>query len=124
MPVSAPPPSSQQSSLDKTSVIRITVADLKCRDVINRGGLEDKPRNSIFNTVFAGLVNPIVKDEFKVQDIDVLQCLDGFNIVLGHNLDIIYVSENVSDFIGLTQVSLDMKISGMFIFCSQNVNCV
>ena len=75
---------------------------------------------------FAGLVNPIVKDEFKVQDIDVLQCLDGFNIVLGHNLDIIYVSENVSDFIGLTQVSvsLDMKISGMFIFCSQNVNCV
>ena len=105
MPVSALPPSSQQSSLDKTSVIRITVADLKCRDVINRGGLEDKPRNSICVTqFFAGLVNPIVKDEFKVQDIDALQCLDGFNIVLGHNLDIIYVSENVSDFIGLTQV--------------------
>lgn len=89
LPVSAPPPSSQQSSLDKTSVIRITVADLKCRDVINRG-----------------LMKPVVKDEFKVQDIDALQCLDGFNIVLGQNLDIIYVSENVSDFIGLTQVEL------------------
>lgn len=55
-------------------------------------------------------MNPIVKDEFKVQDIDALQCLDGFNIVLGHNLDIIYVSENVSDFIGLTQVTLDINI--------------
>ena len=50
-------------------------------------------------------MKPVVKDEFKVQDIDALQCLDGFNIVLGQNLDIIYVSENVSDFIGLTQVS-------------------
>ena len=56
--------------------------------------------------LITGLVNPIVKDEFKVQDVDTLQCLDGFNVVLGHNLDIIYVSENVSDFIGLTQVSL------------------
>lgn len=52
LPVSAPPPSSQQSSLDKTSVIRITVADLKCRDVINRGALEDDPKNSIFKTFF------------------------------------------------------------------------
>ena len=50
-------------------------------------------------------MKPVVKDEFKVQDIDALQCLDGFSIVLGQNLDIIYVSENVSDFIGLTQVS-------------------
>ena len=48
LPVSAPPPSSQQTSLDKTSVIRITVADLKCRDVINRGALEEDPRNSMY----------------------------------------------------------------------------
>ena len=56
-------------------------------------------------------MKPVVKEEFKVQDIDTLQCLDGFNIVLGQNLDIIYVSENVSDFIGLTQVSLDTYFS-------------
>ena len=63
-------------------------------------------------------MKPVVKDEFKVQDIDALQCLDGFNIVLGQNLDIIYVSENVSDFIGLTQVSLDIHISVIHIFFS------
>ena len=63
-------------------------------------------------------MKPVVKDEFKVQDIDALQCLDGFNIVLGQNLDIIYVSENVSDFIGLTQVSLDIHISVIRIFFS------
>ena len=63
-------------------------------------------------------MNPVVKEEFKVQDIDTLQCLDGFNIVLGQNLDIIYVSENVSDFIGLTQV----RITVMLIFLSQDVN--
>ena len=63
-------------------------------------------------------MKPVVKDEFIVQDIDALQCLDGFNIVLGQNLDIIYVSENVSDFIGLTQVSLDIHISVIRIFFS------
>ena len=67
-------------------------------------------------------MKPIVKEEFKVQDIDTLQCLDGFNIVLGQNLDIIYVSENVSDFIGLTQVSLDNYISATLIFLSLDVN--
>ena len=66
-------------------------------------------------------MKPIVKEEFKVQDIDTLQCLDGFNIVLGQNLDIIYVSENVSDFIGLTQVSLDNYISATLIFLSLDV---
>ncbi len=50
-----------------------------------------------------------MKNEFKAQDIDALQCLDGFTIVLGHDLDIIYVSETVSDFIGLTQVSSDAE---------------
>ena len=50
LPVSSPPPSSQQSSLDKTSVIRITVADLKCRDIISRGRLEDKLKNFVINT--------------------------------------------------------------------------
>ena len=67
-------------------------------------------------------MKPVMKDEFKVQDIDALQCLDGFNIVLGQNLDIIYVSENVSDFIGLTQVSLDDHISVIRIFFSQDFN--
>ena len=65
-------------------------------------------------------MNPVVKEEFKVQDIDTLQCLDGFNIVLGQNLDIIYVSENVSDFIGLTQV----RITVMLIFRGHNLHAL
>ena len=86
LPISTPPPSSQQATLDKTSVIRLSVANLKCRDVIDRA-----------------LKNPMIKDELK-HEVDLLACLDGFNIVLGNNLDIIYVSENVNNFIGLTQV--------------------
>ena len=31
-------------------------------------------------------MKPVMKDEFKVQDIDALQCLDGFNIVLAKTL--------------------------------------
>ena len=37
-------------------------------------------------------------------DLDILSCVDGFILVLGRNLDIIYVSENVTHYIGLTQV--------------------
>ena len=88
MPISTPPPTSQQTTLDKTSVIRLSVANLKCRDVITRV-----------------LRNPVIKDELKYE-VDLLSCLDGFNIVLGSNLDIVYVSENVNNFIGLTQVNI------------------
>ena len=91
MPVSAPPPSSQQSSLDKTSVIRLSVANLKIRDVLARG-----------------LSKPVVKDETKgdtLAEVDTLACMEGFSVVLGANLDIIYVSENVTNYIGLSQVT-------------------
>ena len=89
MPVSAPPPTSQQSSLDKTSVIRLSVANLKIRDVLSR------------------CITPVVKDEVSPDmDLDLLSCVEGFSIVLGSNLDIIYVSENVTHYIGLSQVEL------------------
>ena len=89
LPVSAPPPTSQQSSLDKTSVIRLSVANLKIRDVLSR------------------CITPVVKDEVSPDmDLDLLSCIEAFSIVLGSNLDIIYVSENVSHYIGLSQVEL------------------
>ena len=37
-------------------------------------------------------------------DLDIFSCLDAFTLVLGSNRDIIFVSENVSNYIGLTQV--------------------
>ena len=52
----------------------------------------------------AGLDNPFLRDGFKISDTEFLLCLDGFNIVFGQNMDIIHVSENVTNFIGLSQV--------------------
>jgi len=88
LPDWTPPPSSQQTTLDKTSIIRLSVANLKCQDVIKRG-----------------LLSPKVKDEIS-QDLDLLSCVNGFNLILGSNQEIIFVSENVTNFIGLTQVEL------------------
>ena len=55
------------------------------------------------NSCCLGLPTPFVKEEFQL-DLDILSCVDGFILVLGRNLDIIYVSENVTHYIGLTQV--------------------
>jgi len=88
LPVTGPPPSSQQTTLDKTSVIRLSVAQLKTQDVLQNG-----------------LAAPMVKDEV-LPGMDILSCLDGFSLVLGSSGDIIYVSDNVNSFIGLYQVEL------------------
>jgi len=88
LPVTGPPPSSQQTSLDKTSIIRLSVAHLKIKDVLQNG-----------------LYNPFVKEEI-FSDIDLLSCLDGFNLVLSSHGDIIYISDNVNQYIGLSQVEL------------------
>ena len=37
LPFSGPPPSSQQTSLDKTSVIRLSLAGLKCAKLVSDG---------------------------------------------------------------------------------------
>ena len=46
------------------------------------------------------------EDEFELPDIDLLSCLDGFSLVLGAEGDIIYVSKNVSNYMGLKPVEL------------------
>ena len=44
-----------------------------------------------------------MKDE-TAQDIDLMACVDGFSLVVGNDLDIIFVTENVTNYIGLSQV--------------------
>lgn len=88
LPVTGPPPSSQQTTLDKTSVIRLSVAHLKTQDVLQNG-----------------IPTPMVKEEI-FPEIDLFSCMDGFSLILSSNGDVIYVSDNVSRFIGLTQVEL------------------
>ena len=46
------------------------------------------------------------EEEIAIPDLDVLSCLDGFSLVLGAEGDIIYVSKNVSSYIGLKPVEL------------------
>ena len=46
---------------------------------------------------------PQVKEEIY-PDMDLFSCLDGFSLILGVGGDVIYVSDNVSKYIGLTQV--------------------
>jgi len=88
LPVTGPPPSSQQTTLDKTSVIRLSVAHLKTQDVLHNG-----------------IQTPMVKEEI-FPEIDLFSCMDGFSLILSSNGDVIYVSDNVSRYIGLTQVEL------------------
>ena len=50
----------------------------------------------------------LVKEEeyIEIPDLDLLSCLDGFSLVLGAEGDIIYVSKNVSSYMGLKPVEL------------------
>ena len=50
-----------------------------------------------------GLQIPEVTGETPL-DLNIFSCLDAFTLVLGPNKDIIFVSENVSNYIGLSQV--------------------
>ncbi|XP_054711572.1 hypoxia-inducible factor 1-alpha-like isoform X2 [Uloborus diversus] len=76
------------STLDKASVMRLTVGYLKVRDMIKvllPSGitLPVSPVDSVYATV-----------------------LNGFLLVLSEEGDIIYLSENVEEFIGLSQVDM------------------
>jgi len=73
--------------LDKTSLIRLTVAQLKCRDVI-RNELQRDGREWESDDIFASL--------------DPLACLDGFCLVIGSQGEVIFASENIHKFVGLT----------------------
>jgi len=88
LPVSGPPPSSQQTSLDKTSIIRLSVAHLKTQDVLQNG-----------------LDSSMVKEEI-FPELDIFSCIDGFSLILSSSGDVIYVSDNVHRYIGLSQVEL------------------
>ena len=50
----------------------------------------------------SGLNIPSLKDENPL-DFEVFSTLPGFTVVLGSNSDIIFVSDNVTQYIGLSQ---------------------
>jgi len=91
IPVHGTPPHSQMASIDKTSLIRLTVSFLRTRDLISN----------------AGIPLPQIKEEESLADcMDVLTALNGFGIVMNQEQDIVYVTNNVSEYIGLTAFEL------------------
>ena len=46
------------------------------------------------------------EEEIAIPDLDILSCLDGFSLVLGAEGNIIYVSKNVSSYMGMKPVEL------------------
>ncbi|XP_063991616.1 hypoxia-inducible factor 1-alpha-like isoform X2 [Diachasmimorpha longicaudata] len=79
----------QAQHLDKASVMRLAIAYLKARSVID------------------GLSEPLPKAE-KISEMDMMcqEALDGFVLVLANNGDMVYLSENVSDYLGIPQMDM------------------
>jgi hypoxia-inducible factor 1 alpha len=85
-----PVPQEQVSQLDKASVMRLAIAYLRVRDMINL------------------VPEPPEPDDHKilVDDSIFLKSLEGFLVVMSSEGDVVYMSENVSDYLGITQIDL------------------
>lgn len=126
-----PVPQHDIEQLDKASIIRLAIATLKVRDML------DMCKNTIFNSsllsifswrliiLFSLAVVPPVDDtaadgkssQLKEMPIDTeslfedinenmaMQALDGYLMVLSNDGDIVYVSENIHDYVGIQQAS-------------------
>ncbi|GFS29332.1 hypoxia-inducible factor 1-alpha [Nephila pilipes] len=84
-----PLPQGAASALDKTSVMRVTVGYLKIREMMR-------------------LFKSSIKNVSDVSPLDSLSGthLDGFLLVLSEEGDVVYLSENVEQFIGISQVEM------------------
>ncbi|KAF5271116.1 hypothetical protein FQA39_LY08254 [Lamprigera yunnana] len=80
----------QITQLDKASVMRLAISYLRVRDMINlvpQVKFSDEKKSFTDESVF-------------------LKSLEGFLLVLSPEGDFIYLSENVSDYIGISQIDL------------------
>uniref|UniRef100_A0A2K5RHL2 Hypoxia-inducible factor 1-alpha n=1 Tax=Cebus imitator TaxID=2715852 RepID=A0A2K5RHL2_CEBIM len=83
-----PRPHNVSSHLDKASVMGFTISYLRVRKLLDAGDLD-------------------IEDEMKAQmNCFYLKALDGFIMVLTDEGDMIYISDNVSKYMGLTQFEL------------------
>ncbi|XP_076605408.1 hypoxia inducible factor 1 subunit alpha a [Chaetodon auriga] len=88
-----PLPHSVSSSLDKASIMRLTISYLRMRKLLNNAPLDE----------------PVAEEE---TDLDIqlnssyLKALEGFLMVLSEDGDMIYLSENINKCLGLAQFDL------------------
>ncbi|KAK9884084.1 hypothetical protein WA026_005023 [Henosepilachna vigintioctopunctata] len=89
-----PVPQEHISQLDKASIMRLAISYLRVRDMIN---LVPSVSNN----------KPLVDDDIKGGDddsVEFLKSLEGFLLVLSNDGDFVYLSENVSDYLGIGQI--------------------
>ncbi|KOC66656.1 Hypoxia-inducible factor 1-alpha, partial [Habropoda laboriosa] len=85
-----PVPPDQAAHLDKASVMRLAIAYLKVRSVVD------------------SIPGPLTKSESASNQMDELfsKALNGFMLVLSSDGNMIYLSENVSDYLGVSQMDM------------------
>ncbi|XP_011306728.1 hypoxia-inducible factor 1-alpha-like [Fopius arisanus] len=86
---SCPLVNDERQCLEDYFVMRLAIAYLKARSVVD------------------GLAEPLTKAEkFSEMDTMCQEALDGFMLVLSNNGDMVYLSENVSDYLGIPQMDM------------------
>ncbi|XP_017879539.1 hypoxia-inducible factor 1-alpha isoform X2 [Ceratina calcarata] len=78
----------QAAHLDKASVMRLAIAYLKVRSVVD------------------SIPGPLAKSETNQMDELFTKAMNGFMLVLSNDGSIIYLSENVSDYLGVSQMDM------------------
>ncbi|KAL3285644.1 hypothetical protein HHI36_000176 [Cryptolaemus montrouzieri] len=79
----------QVSQLDKASIMRLAISFLRVREMVN-----------LIPTL------PSIQEDSNEDDSVFLKSLEGFLLVLSRDGDFVYLSENVSDYLGIGQIDL------------------
>ncbi|KAM3605982.1 uncharacterized protein V6R79_008475 [Siganus canaliculatus] len=96
-----PLPHSVSSHLDKASIMRLAISFLRTRKLLATGGSSSSSSSS-----GGGGGGSSESDDDRQMDSLYLKSLEGFITVVTSDGDIIFLSENISKFMGLTQVDL------------------
>ncbi|XP_030558770.1 protein similar-like isoform X2 [Drosophila novamexicana] len=98
------------NQLDKASVMRITIAYLKIRQMLEFVPNIREPIDMADGDATATLVKPKVENDsedwLKSAEASQLlkQTMDGFLVVLSNEGDVTYVSDNIIDYLGITKI--------------------
>lgn len=107
-----PLPGAITSQLDKASIIRLTISYLKLRDFTGHGDPPWNREKSLSNKILKSLnarrsPASLALELFEQhQGTHILQSLDGFALAVAADGRFLYISETVSIYLGLSQVSL------------------
>jgi len=82
-------------NLDKSSVMRLAIATLKIEDMLQLFKFGDAANDKMADELFDNVNENVV-----------MKALDGFLIILSNEGDVIYVSENIQEYIGIQQIEI------------------